>query len=79
MTSREQAHEYLAHTMRLPDWYGKNLDALEDCLGQFGRETVIILMNSDALRENLGEYGGYMIDVLREQSEHPYSYTFVCK
>ena len=32
MVSREEAHAYLKDTFGFPDYYGKNLDALHDCL-----------------------------------------------
>lgn len=33
MDSRRPAHEYLKAQMDFPEYYGKNLDALYDCLG----------------------------------------------
>ena len=38
---KKKAHNYLKKALRLPDYYGKNLDALYDCLGEIGEETVI--------------------------------------
>lgn len=32
MTTRKEAHEYLKEMLTFPDYYGKNLDALYDCL-----------------------------------------------
>ena len=32
MTDKETTHEYLQKVMGFPDYYGKNLDALYDCL-----------------------------------------------
>ncbi len=40
---RSRAHAYLKEALRLPDYYGKNLDALYDCLGDIGEETVIVV------------------------------------
>lgn len=34
MQTPEQAHEYLKNRLALPEYYGKNLDALYDCLTQ---------------------------------------------
>ena len=35
--SREVLHRTLAAGLRLPDWYGGNLDALHDCLTDITR------------------------------------------
>lgn len=32
LCDREKAHEYLQMVLELPEYYGKNLDALYDCL-----------------------------------------------
>ena len=32
MTTRDNAHEHLAQQLKLPDWYGRNFDALYDLL-----------------------------------------------
>ena len=32
ITNRETLHDTLATSLQLPDWYGRNLDALYDCL-----------------------------------------------
>ncbi len=35
LTEKETAHEYLQETLNLPQYYGKNLDALYDSLTDF--------------------------------------------
>ena len=40
---RTRAHAYLKEVLQLPDYYGKNLDALYDCLGDIAEETVIVV------------------------------------
>ncbi len=68
MTTREQAHAHLKERLRLPDWYGNNLDALNDCLGEIGEPTRITLRFSPMLEQNLGEYGLKLIRVLENAS-----------
>lgn len=45
--SKEDFHRILAQTLRFPAWYGNNLDALYDCLGDISVKTHLILKNWD--------------------------------
>ena len=49
-----QIHEYIADKLGFPEYYGKNLDALYDCLTDISEETEITIVNYDMLdyREN---------------------------
>lgn len=53
---REMLHDTLADTLDLPDWYGRNLDALYDCLTDIREETEIRIQNEDVLTDHLGNY-----------------------
>lgn len=64
MTDRDAAHDYIARELGFPDYYGKNLDALFDCLTQMD-ECSILFTNLDAL-EMLGDYSGAMLAVFEE-------------
>lgn len=76
MTSIEATHEYLAKTLRLPDYYGKNLDALHDCLTDLSRDVWIILINGDFIDEALGSYAGKLRRVLTDVGNLPYACHF---
>ena len=55
-------HEYLKETFCLPDYYGRNMDALWDCLYcAFAAPTTIVLKNIDRLPAEMREAG----DILR--------------
>ena len=57
METREEVQEYLAEKFEFPDYYGRNLDALYDCLtAELTEETGIILRNRSALLENLADW-----------------------
>ncbi len=64
MDTREHSHSHLARRLRLPTWYGRNLDALCDCLGEINVPTVILLRNARAMKQSLGDYGGKLVSVL---------------
>lgn len=50
---RKESHDYLKEELSLPDYYGKNLDALYDCLTEIGTETEIHLKNSEEVSLDL--------------------------
>ena len=52
---KKNGHDYLKEVFNFPDYYGKNLDALYDCLCEIGVETEIILRNSDEVSRDLVE------------------------
>ena len=47
----EEGHDYLIKALDLPDYYGKNLDALYDCLCEI--EAEIELINSSFVDEDI--------------------------
>ena len=49
-------HEHLKEALHLPDYYGRNMDALWDCLYcAFEFPTTIVLKNVDRLPAEMGE------------------------
>ena len=55
MLEKEKMHEYFAKKFDLPEYYGKNLDALFDCPCEINEPTLIKLKNEDALETGLKE------------------------
>ncbi|MBE6764336.1 MAG: barstar family protein [Clostridia bacterium] len=73
MTDRRAAHEYLARKLSFPEYYGHNLDALHDCLGDISEEVCIVVYRPHEMYESLGQYAEIMADVLRMSGEeNPY-------
>ena len=52
---KKEGHDYIKETLNFPDYYGKNLDALYDCLTEIGIETQIKLINADLIPNDLLE------------------------
>ena len=65
-TSKAAAHEYIAEALNFPGYYGKNLDALEDCLSELDPQTSVVMINEDAAHENIGKYACGIIEVFRD-------------
>ena len=45
----EAIHEQLAQTLHFPDFYGRNLDALYDCLTELREDVTFTVQNVHAL------------------------------
>lgn len=69
MTTREDAHSHLAKTLSLPYYYGKNLDALHDCLTDISEPTHIIVTHCSTIMRALGAYGLSILKVLNNSSK----------
>lgn len=62
LTAKSEAHEYIASLLRFPAYYGKNLDALADCLSELPRDTAIIVKGVPCD----GGYSSQMLEVFDE-------------
>ncbi len=61
MGEKEQAHEYLKEIFQFPEYYGKNLDALYDCLSEI-RDLHIHVIHAD----EAGEYFDKIMSVFED-------------
>ena len=55
MVEKEKMHEYFAKKFDLPEYYGRNLDALFDCLCEINEPTLIKLKNEKFLDDSAKE------------------------
>ena len=69
MISREEAYRVIKAAMQFPDWFGSNLDALADCLGELPKDTTICFVNTAILIENVGEYAEKILECFRDLAE----------
>ena len=69
MTDRETAHLYLQKKLNLPDYYGKNLDALYDCLTETGKPVQIIVSYVAEMQDNLRRYADNLLNTLEAAEE----------
>ena len=49
-------HEYMKKSLNFPEYYGKNLDALFDCLSEIGEKTEITLIYSKKIKKTRKKY-----------------------
>lgn len=62
---RDQLHDELQSLLELPAWYGRNLDALFDCLTDLKEPICLVLQGRLALRVQLGRYAETLERVLQ--------------
>ena len=67
--TRAQLHDALQNALSLPDLYGRNLDALADCLGDIRGDTQLVLQQFGVLKDRLGFYAHTLEIVLRRACE----------
>lgn len=73
LRERLPAHDYLKEALALPDYYGRNLDALYDCLTELD-ETEIQFVNLDAAGDS---YFSRVLSVFQEaREENPRLHLF---
>ena len=67
IVNEQQLHEVLMNKLELPSYYGKNLDALWDCLtGYIELPLHLEWRNLDEVKENLGEVGDRLLKLLQD-------------
>lgn len=66
--TREEVHEYLEMKLDLPDYYGKNLDALYDCLTELGEDTCVGFFETEE-PHGITEYLRRVKQVMRDAEE----------
>ncbi len=68
MTDREAAHLYLKKKLELPEHYGRNLDALYDCLCEMSGVQLIVTYIPE-MKNNLRRYADNILNVFEAAAE----------
>lgn len=69
IASKETLHACLAKKLKFPAYYGKNLDALHDCLCECSAPLHITVTCTERLTEQLGDYADAFLQVLKDAAE----------
>ncbi|MBP0969954.1 MAG: barstar family protein [Oscillospiraceae bacterium] len=62
--TRESLHNVLEESLGLPEYYGRNLDALMDCLTEIREDCEIEFTGLSELMDNLMEYAERLLTTL---------------
>ncbi len=70
-TSDTELWDGLARSLGLPDWFGRNLDALDEALGDLVGPTALVLTGWTAYARARPERWAGLLDVLRDRANVP--------
>ncbi len=63
LNQRDSAHDHLTERLPLPEYYGRNLDALHDCLTEMDDAEIVVLDTDQA-----DGYGERVLQVLSDSA-----------
>ena len=76
LAERTSAMDHLTEALSLPDWWGRNLDALYDCLTDCEPPRRLVLQNQAAMSGSL--FGRRLLRVLTDAAQNdPYHLELV--
>ncbi len=72
ISGKEELHDRLTQILDLPEYYGRNLDALYDVLTDRGEQTILWVYPDEDADARLGGYLSALLDTLRDAAaENP--------
>lgn len=66
MGDREDMHRELKEKLGLPDYYGGNLDALNDCLGERTERALVVIRDFGDFAGDCESYGMKLLRVFND-------------
>ena len=69
ITSMSDVHDLMSKELGFPTFYGRNLDAMYDCLTDVSSEAEIVVENFEKLEYQLGKYASIILRVLEDAAE----------
>lgn len=75
LDSREALHQALSALLAFPAYYGKNLDALHDCLTDLSDPVHLTVLHAQALEDALGAYCRSFQRVLSDSAQENEHFT----
>ena len=70
LKTKEELHSKIQWQLNLPDYYGRNLDALWDVLSTWSKSLCIEVTHIAALQNHLGDYADHLLQLLNDARKY---------
>ena len=77
LTSKEELHNTIFYQLALPDYYGRNLDALWDVLSTWSAPLRIEVTHTELLKMYLADYADALLELLRDAAAENNTVTLI--
>lgn len=74
LKTAEDFHTEIKHILKLPDYYGRNLDALWDCLNEIEMPLTLVWKNFEISRTNIESYVDKILLLFKEAENEIYGF-----
>lgn len=77
LKSKEELHNTIFYQLALPDYYGRNLDALWDVLSTWSAPLRIEVTHTELLKMHLADYADALLELLRDAAAENNTVTLI--
>ncbi|MBQ5368892.1 MAG: barstar family protein [Peptococcaceae bacterium] len=77
LKSKEELHSTISWQLALPDYYGRNLDALWDVLSTWSAPLRIEVTHTDLLKLHLADYVDALLELLHDAAAENSTITLI--
>ncbi len=77
LKNKEELHNTVFYQLALPDYYGRNLDALWDVLSTWSAPLCIEVTHTELLKRHLADYADALLELLHDAAAENNTITLI--
>ena len=77
LKNKEELHNTVFYQLALPDYYGRNLDALWDVLSTWSAPLCIEVTHTELLKRHLADYADALLEMLHDAAAENNTITLI--